>query len=104
MVDPTIFLASVFALFSIGLYCVTKRNMIRILLGVEIILNAGNFAFIYFASRYTAAGFVDPLGQSIVFMSIVLGGCVVAVGLALIVNAYKQYKTTDVRKLRRLRW
>jgi multicomponent Na+:H+ antiporter subunit C len=49
-------------------------------------------------------GFVDPLGQSLVFMSIVLGGCVISVGLALIVNAYKQFKTTNVRKLRRLRW
>ena len=47
---------------------------------------------------------MDPLGQSLVFMSIVTGGCVVAVGLALIVNAYKQFKTTDARELRRLRW
>jgi multisubunit Na+/H+ antiporter MnhC subunit len=49
-------------------------------------------------------GVVDPVGQSIVFMSIVTGGCVVAVGLALIVNAYKHFKTVDSRELRRLRW
>jgi len=29
---------------------------------------------------------------------------VIAVGLALIVNAYKQFKTTEVDKLRRLKW
>ena len=68
------------------------------------ILKAGNFAFIYFASQRASIGFVDPLGQSIVFMSIITGGCVVAVGLALIVNAYRHYKTTDVRELRRLKW
>jgi NADH-quinone oxidoreductase subunit K len=78
--------------------------MIRILLGIEIILNAGNLAFIYFASQRSNIGFVDPLGQSIVFMSIITGGCVIAVGLALIVNAYRQYKTTNVEELRRLKW
>jgi len=94
----------VFLLFIIGLYCVTSKNMIRILFGVEIILNAGNFAFIYFASQNTPGGFIDPLGQSIVFISIVTGGCVLAIGLALIVNAYKHYKTVDIEKLRRLKW
>jgi len=37
-------------------------------------------------------------------MSIVLGGSVIAVGLAMVVNAYKHYKTLDVKELRRLRW
>ena len=103
--DEAIFLATIFALFSTGFYCIAvKRNMIRILLGIEIILNAGNLAFIYFASPYSGRSFVDPLGQSIVIMSIVLGGCVVAVGLSLVVNAYKHFKTLDVRELRRLKW
>ena len=102
--DATVLIGSAFALFAIGLYCVSKSNMIRILLGIEMILNAGNLLFVYFASVNTAANVVDPVGQGIVFMSIVTGGCVVAVGLALIVNAYKQFKTTDARELRRLRW
>lgn len=102
--DPTIWLGTAFALFSIGIYCISKSNMIRILLGIEMILNAANFTFIYFAAQRSAAGYVDPLGQSFVFMSIVTGGCVVAVGLALIVNAYKQFETTDARELRRLKW
>jgi multisubunit Na+/H+ antiporter MnhC subunit len=102
--EATIWIGSAFALLAIGLYCVSKPNMIRILLGIEMILNAGNFMFIYFAAQRAGAGYVDPLGQSLVFMSIVTGGCVVAVGLALIVNAYKQFKTTDARELRRLKW
>ncbi len=102
--DAVIWLGSAFALFVIGLYCVTRANMIRILLGIEIILNSGNFTFIYFSAHNSALGIVDPIGQSIVFMSIVIGGAVVSVGLALIVNAYKQFKTTDARELRRLKW
>ena len=104
MANDVVFLGAVFAMVCIGLYCVTQKNMIRILLGVEIILNAGNFSLIYFASYRVAEGFVDPLGQSLAFMSIILGGSVIAVGLALIVNAYKQFKTTEVDKLRRLKW
>ncbi len=102
--NSMIYLSAIFGLVTIGLYCVTKRSMIRILFGIEMILNAGNLAFIFFSAQRASAGMVDPIGQSIVFMSIVLGGCVVAVGLSLIVNAYKQFKTTDARELRRLRW
>ena len=104
MDSPAIFLGASLALLSIGLYCVSKPNMIRILLGVEMVLNSANLAFIYFSSMRASAGYVDPLGQSIVFLSIVTGGCVMALGLAIIVNAYKHYKTTDARELRRLRW
>jgi len=92
----------IFSLFSIGVYCTTKKNFIKILLGIEIVLNSGNLAFIYFSSAHS--GLIDPLGQSLVFMSIILGGSVVAVGLSMAVNAYKHYKTLDVRKLRRLKW
>ena len=102
--EEIILLGTAFALFSIGLLCVTKANMIRILLGIEIILNSGNLAFIYFASQKSNIGLIDPLGQSIVFLSIITGGAVVSIGLALIVNAYKHFKTTDARKLRRLKW
>jgi NADH:ubiquinone oxidoreductase subunit K len=104
MSNDVVFLGAIFAMVSIGFYCVTQKSMIRILFGVEIILNAGNFALIYFAADRMALGFVDPLGQSLAFMSIILGGSVIAVGLALIVNAYKQFKTTEVDKLRRLKW
>ena len=98
-----IYLATVLSLLIIGLYCMAfKRNMIRILLGIEIILNAANLSFIAFSAR--PASQVDLLGQSLVVMSIVLGGCVVAVGLSMVLNAYKHYKTLDVRELRRLKW
>jgi len=104
MVNDVIFLGTIFAMVCIGLYCVTQKNMIRILFGVEMILNAGNFTFVYFASYRLALGYVDPLGQSLAFMSIIIGGSVIAVGLALIVNAFKQFRTTEVDKLRRLKW
>ncbi len=104
MANDVVFIGAIFTLMCIGFYCVMQKSMIRILLGVEMMLNAGNLALVYFASYRIAAGFVDPLGQTLAFMSIVLGGSTVAVGLALIVNAYKQFKTTEVDKMRRLKW
>jgi len=104
MANDVVFIGSVFALICIGLYCVMQKSMIRILLGVEMMLNAGNLALVYFASYRVSMGFVDPLGQSLAFISIVLGGSTIAIGLALIVNAYKQFKTTEVDKMRRLKW
>jgi len=97
------YLAFAFILYIIGLYCLaTKRNMIRLVLGIEILINAANLNFIAL-SAYRTPGFVDPLAHSIVMISIAIAGCVSAVALALIVYAYKHYGTLDVRKLRRLR-
>ena len=104
MTNDLVFLGTIFALVSLGLYCVTQKNMIRILFGIEIILNAGNLGLVYFASYRQALGYVDPLGQSLAFISIILGGSTIAVGLSLIINAYKQFKTTNVDELRRLKW
>jgi len=92
------------ALYLIGMYClVSKRNMIKLVMGLEILVNAAHLNFIAF-SAYRRAGFIDPFGHSIVIMSIVLTGCVTALALTIVTYAYKHYQTLDVRKLRRLKW
>lgn len=96
-------LVSVALMLVIGLGCLmVKRDMVRLLIGVEILFNAANLLFISFSTQIT--GYVDPLPHSIVMMAIVLDGTVIAVGLAIVLNVYKQYKTLDIRKLRRLKW
>jgi len=103
MIRLEYFIALAFALYFVGLYCLaTKRNMIRLVLGIEILINAANLNFIAF-SVYRAEGFVDPLAHSTVIISIAVAGCVSAAALALIVYAYKHYGTLDIRKLRQLR-
>ncbi len=87
----------------IGLGCLMfKRDMIRLLIGVEILFNAANLFFIALANQ--SPGMVDPFAHSVVMMAIVLDGTVIAVGLAMVLNIYKHYKTIDIRKLRRLKW
>lgn len=96
-------LVSVALMFVIGLGCLmVKRDMVRILIGVEILFNAANLCFISLSTQ--TAGYIDPFAHSIVMMAIVLDGTVIAVGLAMVLNVFKHYKTLDVRKLRRLKW
>lgn len=76
--------------------------MIRLILGMELMVNAANFSFIVFSSKWIA-GHVDPLAHSFVIISIGLVGSVTAVALTIVVYAYRHYGTLDVRELRRLR-
>lgn len=99
----SVVLVFIFIQFVIGLGCLmVKRDMVRLLIGVEILFNAANLCFIALSSYVT--GFIDPFPQSIVMMAIVLDGSVIAVGLVIVINAYKHYGTLDIRKLRRLKW
>jgi NADH-quinone oxidoreductase subunit K len=103
MIPLSYYLMFTISLYVIGLYCLaTKRNMIRLIIGIEIMVNAANINFITF-SAYWQQGFIDPLAHSLVIVSTGLVGCVTAVALTIIVYAYRHYGTLDVRKLKRLR-
>src|SRR4030043_1093551 len=103
MYPLTPFLTATGPMLIIGLACLmVKRDMVRILIGIEILFNAANLSFIALSTQ--TLGFVDPLAQSVVMMAIVLDGTVIAVGLAMVLNIYRHYGTIDIRKLRRLKW
>lgn len=103
MIPLTYYLACSAALYIIGIYCiVVKRNMIRLLIALEIMMNAVNLNLIAFSS-YGDPGFTDPLAHAFTIISIGVSGCIIALGLAITLHAYRHYKTLDVRELRRLR-
>jgi NADH:ubiquinone oxidoreductase subunit K len=88
-------------LLGIGIYGLTvKRNAIRILFAVEIIVNAANLNFAAF-TRYLNPPQVT--GQVIVFYSIAAAAMEAAVGLALILVAFRLNQSIDVRKLNKLK-
>lgn len=87
-------------LFVVGLYGVlTRTNGIVILMCIELMLNAANINFIAFS-----AFFGNVLGQVFVIMSIAVAAAEVGVGIAILLNAYKIRKTTDVDELTVMRW
>jgi NADH:ubiquinone oxidoreductase subunit K len=103
MLDLTYYLIFSVILYVLGIYCLaTKRNLIRLLLGVEILVNAANINFIVFAA-YTMPGFVDSMGHSFAAVSIGLAGAVSAVALAVVVLIYRHYGTLDADELKQLR-
>jgi len=65
-------------------------------------LNAVNLNFITFSS-YGVFGATHPLGHAFTVISIGIGGCIIALGLAITLHAYRHYGTLDVRELRRLK-
>jgi NADH:ubiquinone oxidoreductase subunit K len=89
------------ALLGIGIYGLSvKRNAIRILFAIEIIVNAANINFAAF-TRYLNPPQVS--GQVIVFYSIAASAMEAAVGLALILVAFRLNNSIDVRKMDKLK-
>lgn len=88
--DRAILLAAV--LFAVGLAGVTsRRNVLIVLLSVEIMLNAVNLAFVTFSKVHG-----DVTGQVFVFFAMTVAAAEVAVGLAIVVAVYRLRRTTDV--------
>jgi NADH:ubiquinone oxidoreductase subunit K len=82
-----------FALFFIGAYgFFTRRNMITMLMAVELMLNAVNINFIAF-NRYLYPGQLEGLFFSIFIITIAAAEA--AVAIAIIINIYRRFKTID---------
>jgi len=97
-----VFTVAALALFLVGMYCIiTKRNLIKIVVGVEIMTAAVNLNFISMAWNGEVA---DPLASSMVLISIAIAAAIAALALSLIISAFKHTGSVDSRKLRRLRW
>ncbi len=88
-------------LLGVGIYgLATKRSAIRILFAVELIYNAANLNIIAFARLRN-----PPIitGQVVVLFSIALAAMEAAVGLAIIIVAFRLNNEIDLRKLTRLK-
>ncbi len=84
-------------LFGIGIYgLVTKRNALRLLFAVEIMINAANLNFVAFGQYLQS----NALGQTFVLFSIALAAAEAAVILAIVVVAYRLHQDVDVSELK----
>ena len=78
-------------LFVLGMFCtVSRRNLVMILLGVEIMLNAASVAFAGSALRWQ-----QMEGQALVLFILAIAATEVSVGLALIVAIYRRTGSID---------
>ena len=87
-------------LFTIGAMGVLiRRNSVVIFMSVELMLNAGNLAFVAFARAYEAVS-----GQIFVFFVMTVAAAEVAVGLALIVTIFHTKQNIDVDQMNSMKW
>ena len=96
----THYLALSAVLFSIGTAGVfLRRNLITVLLSIEIMLNAVNLTFVA-AGRHFGA--VD--GQVIVFFVMTVAVAEAAVGLALVISLFRHRETLNPDAFTSLKW
>ena len=74
-----------------------RRNAVVILMCVELMLNAANLALVAFSRRY---GSVDERGSVFVMFVFVVAAAEVAVGLAIVLSAYRTRPVVDVDEAR----
>ncbi len=100
MIPVTHYLAVSLMLFTIGLAgVILRRNLIMILLSLEILLNAVNLSFVAFSRLWGNLN-----GQVFVFFVITVAAAEVTLGLAILTALYRKHKTMDADQIKSLRW
>lgn len=96
--EPYLILGAV--LFTIGVVGVlVRRNVIVMFMSIELMLNAVNLVFVAFARHLQA-----PEGQIAVFFVMTVAAAEAAVGLAIIIAAFRNRETVNADELNWLRW
>ena len=87
-------------LFTIGVVGVlVRRNAIIIFMSIELMLNAVNLSFVAISK------FLDSLdGQIFVFFVMTVAAAEVAVGLAIIINLFRNKETVNVDEINIMKW
>jgi NADH-quinone oxidoreductase subunit K len=93
--------------FTLGLCGVMmRRNVILVMMSIEIMLNAANLALVAFNKHMLppASGVVSPDGQVFVFFTIAVAAAEVAVALVIAMLLFRRLDTVNVDDVANLRW
>jgi len=93
-------------LFTIGVLGVaTRRNLIVILMSIELMLNAVNLAFVGFNRIWSQVEGVPTVdGQIFVLMVIAVAAAEVAVGLGILLSMFRNRDSVNVDEVNLLKW
>ncbi len=96
------FLVVAAALFCIGIYgLITSRNAVRVLMSIELMLNAVNLNFLAFSNYLDST---NIRGQVFSVFVITVAAAEAAVGLAIVLSIYRSRDTVDMEEFNLLRW
>ena len=100
MIAPSAYLLLSAILFGIGVVgVVARKNVLIIMMSVELMLNGVNVAFVAAGSYLGDAG-----GGVFAFMVMTVAAAEAAVGLALLIALYRLKETVDITELAVLKW
>ncbi|MBN4054518.1 NADH-quinone oxidoreductase subunit NuoK [Nitrospira defluvii] len=89
-----------FFLFAIGVAGVLiRRNIIMVLLSIELILNSANITFVAYSNYHQSIS-----GQMMVFFILTMAAAEVALGLALVIALYRVRSVLNVDEINMLKW
>lgn len=98
----TQFLVLAAALFALGVYgLLVRRNIVLILLSVELMLNAVNINLVAFESMLVTS---EALGQIFAIFVITVAAAEVGIGLAIVLMIFRNRKSANVDDLSLMRW
>jgi NADH-quinone oxidoreductase subunit K len=89
--------AILFVLGTLG--ALTRRNLIVILMSIELMLNAVNLALVAFSRQWA-----DHTGHIFVLMVIVVAAAEVAVGLGIVIALFRNRESVNVEESSLLKW
>ena len=100
MITTTHYMVLSAALFTLGVIGVmTRRNIIILLMSIELMLNAVNINLVAFSYQLQNA-----VGQVFAVFVIVIAAAEAAVGLAIILAFYRNKETVNIDEMNLLRW
>lgn len=107
MIPISYYLFLSLALFSIGMIGVmTRRNIIIMLMCVELMLNSVNLLLVAFSKMHHAKNLGSEVGidgQMLVLFIMVVAAAEVAIGLSIMILFYRKVYNVDVKSLNRLK-
>ena len=100
LADQTVFITTAAVLIFLGVFAMSySRNLLKTIISFQVVVFGANLGL--FASGLGSSS--SLMANTLVLFSIVVGGSVEAVGLALIVLVHRKYGTLDPWKIRRLK-
>ena len=88
-------------LFVCGVYgFVTRKNLIAMLISLELMLNSADLNFVVF-NRFLFPGSME--GMVFTLFSIAIAAAETAIAIAIIINIYRAIGNTDVREINKLK-
>ena len=89
-------------MFACGVYgFITRKNMIAMLVSIELILNSSDLNFVIF-NRYLFPGSME--GMVFTLFAIAIAAAETAVAIAIIINIYRKLGNTDISEVKQMKF